>query len=289
VPEPCEFPKLHDLAIRNYLETQDVNTEDDISIDADEREDETEWSSRGMTRAQWKSGTEPAAPLSVDNEASCRMAELSERIRCHRVDTTRAGMHVKGHVTIETAAEFWGSQICLLRGDVKYAYDMWKTDCETMRIYLATRTLLIQGFVGFHRVHGKECNTIVKGLARYRPDVIVLLARYRPESGKTLRGSALVRYHSEVDARDALNYFHGRRFDKHYLHVTLSNCETQAKVWQWQSDSIMLQFEDIIDMSQCTNVDMSLWGEVNLTQELFGKDWGNESHFGRSSGSRSSA
>jgi hypothetical protein len=271
-----------------FIKIQDVNAEDDTGNADDERGDETQWSLRGMTRTQWKSGIEPAAPLSVDNEASCRMAELSERIRSHRVDTTRAGMHVKGHVTIETAAEFWGCQISLLRGDVKYAYDMWKTDCEIMRTYLATRTLLMQGFVGFHRAHGKECNTIVKGLARYRPDVIILLAS-DGVNGKTLRGSAFVRYHSEVDARDALNYFHGRRFGEHYLHVTLSNCETQARVWQMQSDSILLQFEDIIDMSQCTNVDMSLWGEVNLTKELFGKDWSSESHFGKSSGSRSSA
>jgi hypothetical protein len=239
-------------------------------------------------------GTErkSARVLAEENEAEYALAEMPEEVRAHRVDTTKAGMTIREHVTIETSSLFWGNQIRFLRGDVKYAYDMWKNDSERLHTYLATRTLLFQGFVGFYELYGKEFNTIVKGLARHRPDVIVLLVSNNAH-GKTLRGSAFVRYRSEIDARHAMTHFNGRKFGSRNLDVKLSTRETQARVGDEkgkmaggkavQNDNITLQREDIVDMAERDNVDMAMWGEVDLSrvfvQEYHGE--GRKAHFPR--------
>jgi hypothetical protein len=234
-----------------------------------------------------------AKTLAEENEAEYAMQELPEEVRAHRCDTGKAGMTIREHVTIETSSLFWGNQVRFLKRDVKYAYDMWKIDSEKVHQYLATRTLLFQGFVGFYELYGIEMRTIVKGLARHRPDVIVLLVSNNSH-GITLRGSAFVRYRSEIDARHAMSYFHARKFGpRAHLDVKLSTRETLARVGDEKgkmaggkavsNENITLQREDIVDMADRADVDMSMWGEVDATkifvQEYHGE--GRKAHFPR--------
>ena len=121
------------------------------------------------------------------------MQQMPEEVRLQNVNTRDAGIRFMGEISVERAAVFWGSHIRCLKGNVKLAYEAWKRDCERIGMYLATRTGLFQGFVGFYGIHGPESAAIVKGLARHRPDVIVMLTSHN-NKGHTLPGSVFGRH-----------------------------------------------------------------------------------------------
>jgi hypothetical protein len=208
-------------------------------------------------------------------EEDYRWAELPEDVRAHRVNTTQAGITFRGNVTDAISAVFWGKPPRYLTGTLKLAYEAWKRDCQSKGQLLATRTCLFQGFVGFYLIHGDEFKAIVKGLARFMPDVIVLLTSTN-QRGHTLRGSVFVRYRSEVNARAALSYFHGRQFVNQHLRVTLCNRETQLRVGDEKgkmaggkavsNENITLGREDIIEMEQYDAPMDECWGEINVAR-----------------------
>ena len=197
------------------------------------------------------------------------LSEMPEEVRDHKANTAQAGTTFVGNVTLEKAAVFWGKEIRFLKADVRVAYEAWLKDCERLHMYLATRTCLFQGFVGFYDPDGPEMHAIVKGLARHRPDVIVLLTSNNFR-GRTLRGGAFVRYRSETDARHAITYFHGRRFMHNYISVTLSQRETQSQVGDDKgkvggkavsNDNILLQRNDIM-ATEANDPGLDCWGNI---------------------------
>jgi hypothetical protein len=203
------------------------------------------------------------------------LSHLPEEVRAHNCETRQAGMSFRGPVTDYLSKQFWGNEVRFLKGDVKFAYECWKRDCERQLKYLATRTCVFQGFHGFYAIMGTEFKCIVKGLARHRPEVVVLLTS-RNERGNTLRGTVFVRYSTEINARNALIHFHGRRFGIHHLNVILSTRETTATPGNEKgkmpggkavsNDNIVLVRDDIVEMAEY-NVPMSdWWGDIDLAR-----------------------
>jgi hypothetical protein len=202
-----------------------------------------------------------------------RLSHLPDEVRAHNCDTRQAGMSFRGPVTDYLSKQFWGNEVRFLRGDVKFAYERWKIDCERQMKYLATRTCVFQGFHGFYEIMGTEFRAIVKGIARHRPEVMVLLTS-RNERGVTLRGTVFVRYATEIDARNALIHFHGRRFGIHHLNVILSTRETTATPGNEKgkmpggkavsNENIILVRNEIAEMADHDVVLADWWGDVDL-------------------------
>ena len=94
--------------------------------------------------------------------------------------------------------------------------------------------------------------------------------------GNALRGSVFVRYRSEIDARNALTYFNGRRFGSHHLAVTLSTREAQAIVGDVKgkmpggkavsNDNIVLVRNDIVEMAEYDVALPDWWGDIDLAR-----------------------
>jgi hypothetical protein len=204
-----------------------------------------------------------------------RLSELPEEVRAHNCETRQAGTSFHGQVSEFLSKTFWGNEVRFLKGDVKFAYESWKRDCERQMKYLATRTCVFQGFHGFYEIMGTEFHAIVKGIARHRPEVMVLLTS-RNERGHTLRGTVFVRYATEIDARNALIHFHGRRFGIHHLNVILSTRETTATPGNEKgkmpggkavsNENIILVRADIVAMADHDVSLLGWWGDVDLAR-----------------------
>ena len=123
----------------------------------------------------------------------------------------------------------------------------------------------------------KYMATSSKPLSKDLPDSCeIVLLTSNNQKGHTLRGSVFVRYRSEVNARAALSYFHGRQFKNQHLRVTLCNRETQLRVGDEKgkmaggkavsNENITLGREEIIQMEQYNAPMDECWGEIKVAR-----------------------
>jgi hypothetical protein len=89
-----------------------------------------------------------------------------------------------------------------------------------------------------------------------------------------------------------LTYFHGRRFNRHHLNVTLTTRETQLHVGDEKgkvggkglsNDNILLDRADIVDMAERDDIPMELWGDIDFGKAFVTEPQGEgrKSHFAR--------